>query len=281
VDEPGNWLQSFTLSPDASKAAVIRWAPTYPEVWMWDLGRHIGTRLTHGESFAAHPIWHPDARTLTFVSVQAGNADISSLPADRPGKAIPLVNTPLDEIPNDWSRDGKLLLYDVSDPQNKWDLWYLRRRHTGLQRVPFLQTPFNGTHATFAPTAAVAYTSDNPGGLRSTCRHFRRARVNRCRWATATMGKDGRELFCVQETGLSVPLAVEGFSAGFPCLCSNPKLCATTSRVRAICGPPDGDRILIRELAGQQRPPVIRVRGWIPTVCPTLMARQPYREFVR
>jgi len=272
ADEPGNWLGSFTLSPDASKAAVIRWDPTNPGIWIGDVSRHIWTRLTHGESYAARPLWHPDARTLTFLSVRDGNADIFSLPADRPGKATPLVNTPLDEIPNDWSRDGKFLLYEVRDLQNKWDLWYLRKRDTGdYERVPFLQTPFNESHATFAPDRGyVAYTSDESGRLETYVQQFPkgpRQQVSAHGGVQPRWRKDGRELFYIEGDRLmSVPLTTgKGFSAGIPA----PLFQMETLREYADPGAntyavsPDGDRILVRERVGQKTPPVIRIiRGW-------------------
>jgi DNA-binding winged helix-turn-helix (wHTH) protein/Tol biopolymer transport system component len=277
-EDPGVWMGSFRLSPDGARVATGRQGFSgysevkYSEIWIWDLIRHAWTRLTHGEWYVAQPIWHPDGNSVTFISGAAGNADIASLPADGSGKVTFLAATPLDEMPDDWSRNGSYLIYEVSDPKNKQDLWYLRKKAGGgYERFPLVQTPFSEIGAAFSPDSHfIAYSSDETGRSEVYVRGFpdgprQQVSVNgglQPRWRS-----DGKELFYVEGDRLmSLPVSAgKKFSAGIPAaLMKSESLrdyANPNSRTYAVS--PDGNRILLLEQTGPQAPPVIRiVRNW-------------------
>ena len=69
---------------------------------------------------------------------------------------------------NDWSPDGRYVLFATYDPKTKGDLWTLP---TGFQRTgasptpePYLRTPFNESQGQFSPDGRwVAYASNLSG----------------------------------------------------------------------------------------------------------------------
>ena len=86
------------------------------------------------------------------MSYRAGNPDIYLRQADGGGEEQALAATSQSEWPSDWSRDGKYLLYDQSDPETGRDLWYLERSEddSDWEPRPFLQEP-KPTRPIFCP----------------------------------------------------------------------------------------------------------------------------------
>jgi dipeptidyl aminopeptidase/acylaminoacyl peptidase len=74
-----------------------------------------------------------------------------------------LLKTTGNKVAEDWSRDGKLLLYTESDPKTKDDVWLLSMSGDS-KATPLLKTSFNESEARFSPDGkSVAYTSDESG----------------------------------------------------------------------------------------------------------------------
>lgn len=82
----------------------------------------------------------------------------------RAGSAEPaelLVKSSLVKHPNDWSADGKYLIYDEHTATARQDLWIvpMEGAHTP---IPFLATPWDETSAAFSPDGKwIAYSSDD------------------------------------------------------------------------------------------------------------------------
>ena len=67
------------------------------------------------------------------------------------------------KAPNDWSSDGRFLLFRSNDPQTGFDLWVLPL--SGDKKpFPFLKTPFAEREGQFSPDGKwIAYQSDESG----------------------------------------------------------------------------------------------------------------------
>jgi Tol biopolymer transport system component len=275
LEVPNRWILMLSLSPDGRSAAVASWGDDYRSaIWLHDLARGTKMRLTSEPSANGNPIWHPSENIVTFVSYRRGNGDIFARPADGSGTERPLVATPLDEHPFDWSPDGRCLVYRVVDPKGGSDLWYLKKKDdgSGYESAPFLQTPFGETEAAFSPDGGfLAYVSGESGRGEVYVQRFpegggrRQVSVNggiQPRWR-----KDGRELFYSEgETLMAVPVTIGStFSAGVPRplfkalgLLREPGEQGQRYDVSA-----DGRRFLLAEPVDEAAEPVIRVvRNW-------------------
>ena len=167
IGQPQDRIRYPALSPDGRHVAVRGTEDNNQDVWVHEVGRSLKRRLTFDAATDGLPIWSPSGKEIAFRSDRGeGYDNIYIRPADGTGEPVLLVDNPLDERPNDWSPDGKYLLYSVNDEETGWDIWYLKRKEdgSGFEPVPFLQTSFSEREAQFSPDGRfVAYVSNESG----------------------------------------------------------------------------------------------------------------------
>src|SRR5262249_2553114 len=119
---------------------------------------------------------------------------------------------------NDWSRDGRHLVYAKVDPTTKWDLGTLpvgpERTGARLEQEPFLHTASNESQGQFSPDGHwVAYTSDESGLNQIYVQSFppgsgkfmiSTGGATQPRWR-----RDGKELFYIAGNGKLMALDVK------------------------------------------------------------------------
>ena len=188
------------LSPDDSRVIANRTLADETDVWLLDGTRQ--TRLTHtsGRSITRLPLWSHDGARVAFQSVRSSSVTLSALASSGDGAEDVLVESPLTKIPNDWSPDGRSLIYYAPHPTTGTDLWVLPL-DTRRPR-PFLQTDANELWAQFSPDGRwVAFQSNATGRYEIYARPFQAAGGNvpistgggvYPRWS-----RDGRELYFV------------------------------------------------------------------------------------
>ncbi len=219
------------------------------------------------------PIWHPSGNIIAFVCARGGNWDIFTKPGDGSGAERPLVATPLNECPDDWSPDGRYLVYRVGDPKRNSDLWYLKKKEdgSGYESVPFLQTPSEEGEAAFSPDGRfLAYVSNESGKPEVYVQRFpegggrQQVSVNggrQPRWS-----RDAGELFYLEgETLMAVPVTTGlRFSPGIPRpLFKAPSLFRQQGEVRRTYDvSADGRRFLLAEPPVPSEPVIRVVRNW-------------------
>ena len=117
------------LSPDDSKLAVsIRDPQTHTrDIWIFDLVRGGKTRLTFDPADDLDCIWSPDGTRIAFTSDRAGHRNIYWKLVDGSGpEELVLGGKDRQQNGQDWSRDGKYLLY----------LYYRDREQNQLYLLP-------------------------------------------------------------------------------------------------------------------------------------------------
>jgi hypothetical protein len=109
VGEPG--FSSPALSPDGRRVAVTfdRSGSGQPQLFVHDLQRNVATQVTSDGIVTAHA-WSGDGRWLAYSSRRSGEG-IYRRPWDGSGKEDTLVESSAHLLVNNYSRDGRRLLY--------------------------------------------------------------------------------------------------------------------------------------------------------------------------
>jgi Tol biopolymer transport system component len=174
--------------------------------------------------------------------------------------------------PNDWSPDGRFILYESLDPKtNKEDLWVLPL-YAGRQPLPFLQTPFDERQGQFSPDGRwVAYASDESGRYEVYVQSFPtpggREQISTSGGAEPRWRRDGKELFYLASDGKLMAVKVKGqaiFEAGAPkALFATPSLDPSAHLMTNYDVTADGQRFLFRTvLRDAASEPIVVILHW-------------------
>src|SRR5688572_23876090 len=108
------------------------------------------------------PLWSHDGGRVAFESVRSSSVTLSTLASSGDGVEETLVESQAGMIPNDWSPDGRSLIYYVPSATTGTDLWVLPM-DTRRPRL-FLQTEANELWGQFSPDGRwVAFQSNATG----------------------------------------------------------------------------------------------------------------------
>jgi Tol biopolymer transport system component len=185
-----NLLNYPALSPDGRRVAVDRTVQNNRDVWMMDLERGGLIRFTFDAAADSAPLWSPDGARIAFRSTRKEAEDLYVKPSSGAGREELVLETPSHKVPQDWSRDGRFLLYLEEDPKTGADLKALdmsgareaqarqgaavnnaspagrSQEMTGNERKPVIlvNTPFDERQGQFSPDGRwVAYATNESG----------------------------------------------------------------------------------------------------------------------
>jgi eukaryotic-like serine/threonine-protein kinase len=231
VDRSGKTLGTFgpvgdapmlapRLSPDGHRVAMF----SARDVVLIDEGRI--TRFTFDAALERYPIWSPDGGSIVFDSDRHKGRHLFS--SSNPGAEELVLETPQAKTANDWSPDGRHILFQSNDPKSGIDLWVWPRDPNRKPYV-FLQTGFNERRASFSPDGRwVIYLSNQSGSYEVWVRPFiepgasasgARANESRNAWQISTKGgiqprwnPNGQEVHYIAPDGnlMAVPIKVAG-----------------------------------------------------------------------
>jgi eukaryotic-like serine/threonine-protein kinase len=269
VGVPGNYY-SPRFSPDGRRVAVDNsGTDNNGDIWVYELARPGGTRLTFDAVDESDPVWSPTGDRIAFFSTQGGGSDVLGIRVSGSAKPEKLLATPAREGVWDWSPDGQHLAIESRlSNRDQRDLLILSLAD-GTTR-PFADSPFEESHAKFSPDGRwLAFTSDETGRDEVYVRPFPQGegkwRVSVAGGTTPRWRGDGRELFYGASDGklMALPVTTSGstFEPGSP-----QPLFAT--RLRFEDGghydvAPDGATFVFNEWVEERDPrPMSIVLGW-------------------
>ncbi|MGH9203757.1 MAG: TolB family protein, partial [Vicinamibacterales bacterium] len=93
------------------------------DLWTRDLTGGPPSRLTFGPSIDFYPVCPPTGDAIVFASLRDGPPNLYRVLLDAPGSEIPLHQSPLAKLPNDVSRDGRLLVFSALQGATGWDIF--------------------------------------------------------------------------------------------------------------------------------------------------------------
>jgi dipeptidyl aminopeptidase/acylaminoacyl peptidase len=168
-------------------------------------------RFTFDPAYDLGAVWSPDRSRIAFSTNRNGRYDLFEKVASGASDELPLLVTPRDKTPCDWSTDGRFLLYSSDDAKTGSNLWALSLGDR--KSFPVVQTSADVREGQFSPDGRwVAYVSNETGIDEVYIQRFpgpggkSQASINGGvdpRWA-----RDGRELFYVAPDGKLMAVAI-------------------------------------------------------------------------
>jgi serine/threonine protein kinase len=275
-DRSGAQLGSFgtvgfhrnpAVSPDFTRVAVQDGATN--DIWIFDRPRGTSLRFTVDRATENTPVWSPDGRRVVFASNRSGTFDLYQKAVDSTAKDDLLFQSDRPKTPEDWSADGRLILFRDQGAATNADLWVIPLEGARTPR-PVLNSAFEEREGRLSPDGRwIAYVSSEPGALEVFVSSFP---APGAKWRISSGGghqprwrADGKELFFLSESRdvMAAPIATNSdgsLQAGTP-----QSLFATAAASFAERNSwdvaPDGQRFLVNSVP-VQRAPITVVVNW-------------------
>ena len=189
----------FRLSGDDKRLAASLVDPKLgvPDIWLFDLARGGGSRLTFGPALNAAPVWSPHGDRIAFRTNRKGLIELYQRSAVAGGNDEPLLPEELARkagvgqstlLPTDWSADGQRLAFTAGGPS---DIWLLTMADP-TKLVSVVQSPGDQMHANFSPDGVSLPTPPTSrAGSKSTSNRFGSPLVNGPYPSTAATNRAG------------------------------------------------------------------------------------------
>jgi Tol biopolymer transport system component len=217
VGEPAAFHE-ISLSPDGRQLAVAVLDPSNGgrDLWVYSLDTGRARRLTLHPPDERSPVWSPDGRRILFRSDVGGPPDLYAQDATGGGEPELILHRPTVLNPEDWSRDGRLVLYQETARATGSDQWLLPLG--GGTAEPLLNTRYSEWGGRLSPDGRwVAFVSDESGTFQvyvAPVRDPRARRVVSTGWGLSPRWRaDGRELFYLGTGPAVIAVGIEA-SAG-------------------------------------------------------------------
>jgi serine/threonine protein kinase/Tol biopolymer transport system component len=274
VGKPGDF-GGVAVSPDEKTLAMVVRNGSQIDIWLEDLGRGVLSRFTFRSGVSRFPVWSPDGSRLVFafLSLNLYSSDLYQKPAGGNGQEELVIHTGVNGNTDDWSPDGKWIVYEQIGQKTAYDLWLLPM--SGDRRPqPYLQTSFDESNARFSPDGRwMAYQSNESGQLQVYVQTFP---LSGAKYQISTAGgnsprwrRDGKELFYVaaDQKLMAVPIKLGAtIEAGTPQPLFPISPFPGFGSVNSFYQPMrDGRRFLVNAPAGGEAaaaPPITVVTNW-------------------
>ncbi len=228
VGTPGIVLHP-AISPDEKMIAFSRVGSAGADIWIRDLSRNTDVRFTSDPAQDLFPFWSPKGERIVFSSNRGGRlGDLYVRAANVYGQDELLLSTPNVKVVNQWSRDGRFIVYTEADSRNVLDLWFLSlgsaEPHPGPsdgKPVRFLSSQFNEFQGQLSPDSHwMAYTSDESGQREVYVRPFPAgdslSRISTAGGEQPRWRGDGKELYYLAADGKITVVATKAVLAPKP-----------------------------------------------------------------
>ncbi len=193
------------FSPDGKRIAYDQITGDYRDIWIYDLERHMNTRLTSGDSTYVAPVWSPDGKRIAYQGSHKHSSDIAVRNSDGSGEPEIIfqhtAKDPLGYWPRSWNPTEDCLFVTAAERPNgvrKIGVLCLN----GDRKIRFLADSKNSSRSypMISPDGKwLAYSSNEAGGYQIFVEPYpgtgANVRVSAVSAAFAFWSRDSRELF--------------------------------------------------------------------------------------
>src|SRR5262245_13778191 len=216
------------LSPDEKRFIADRLDPRTGayDLWLYDISGGNIQRFTSDPSGDMSPVWAPDGSRIVWASNRGGGVlNLYQKAASLAGEETLLLKSDYNNYPTDWSRDGRFIIYNQTDPKTKLDVWALPAlKGDETKPFPVVRTEAVEIGGTLSPDGQwLAYTSDVSGQFEIYVQSFPvgggKRQVSTGGGSGPLWRRDGRELFYYAADGKLMAAPVrsgESFEVGAP-----------------------------------------------------------------
>ena len=290
IGNPAVFMTPFRLSPDGRRVAATVYEPARGGMSLWIYETQDGTarRLTAGRETEAMAVWSPDGTRLAFGRAAGATPKLYARPAE-PGGQPEALTPAVFQLPTDWSRDGRFILYQTTggagEPGADVAVVDLTRRGAV---TPILHAEAQEFDATFSPDGSlVAFISDETGTPELYVQSFapdpqphltgQRRQASRGGASVVRWRADGREVYFIGSenwiTAAGIDLRGNAgptrrlFRVNFP-----PRQLTSAGPAVGFDVTPDGDRFLVPDTSDVRPSPFVVIQNW-----PALLSKQSVR----
>jgi len=246
----------LALSKDGRKA-IVNVGMDAGDLWLQDLERESRTRFTFDPADDTSPVFSPDGTRVAFISARKGMGEIYVRDVRGAGEDELLLTTGTTLVMNDWSPDGRYLVFDSLNKENGFDLWLYSFETKKAE--PWLTKPLDQGYARFSPNGRwIAYASYESGHTEVYVQSF--PAKGEGRWQVSEGGDQprwsgtGKEIFYAISDGtlMAADVKTEGiFDLGTPRPLFKMQLKSATGSSYDVA--PDGQRFLANILREDDR----------------------------
>ncbi|MCZ6600452.1 MAG: protein kinase [Acidobacteria bacterium] len=281
VGEPGQY-DGPSLSPDGRLLAVGHINPESGknDIWVHDLEKGTGSRLTFDDGDDLCPVWTPDGTKVTFGSARQRGFEPYLKPADGSTAGMPILEsddgvfpqgwTPDGDVfPLGWTPDGDTLLFSTANTTGQQTLAMVR----GGDVASLWTVPGDSFTARLSTDGKwIAYVSDESGRSEIFIRSFPETAA---KWQVSTGGgleprwrQDNSELFYRTPDGTLMAVGISSAGGRVAVGTIRPLF---KSGSASICGSydvsPDGQRFIVNAPLPNSKPePLTLVLNWPATL---------------
>jgi len=163
--EPGLFLNG-RLSPDGRRMVATTYDPQthLGDLWSYDFSQNKWTRLTFDSTPGGKiAVWSPDGKRMIYHSIPSSGSvhDLYTMSAEGGAEEL-LLHSDYGKTPQDWSADGRFLLFDEDHANAGSDVWILDL--ASRKASPLLATKASERDAHFSPDGRwIVFVSDQSG----------------------------------------------------------------------------------------------------------------------
>ena len=207
------------LSPDGRQVAIDRSPQINSDIWVVDVAHGNLTRLTFDPAIELGPIWSNDGR-IAYSSTKKGEYNIYAKPSNGAGAEEALLEGPNNKYAQDWSKDGKYLLYSELDSKQVRSLWALPMTGADRMKIKVAAGSADSYNGQFSLDGHwVAYQTNEPGDFQIVVQTFPQPTG---KWQISVGGgiqprwsADGKELYFLAPDGKLMAVTVTTSGSSF------------------------------------------------------------------